>query len=74
MSSSIVDVLVMQSGKTRVLYCKIRFKEGFRLFISWLMMKLAFGSNKELRDMHMHIIRVGFERFKLPRMTYIISC
>ena len=74
LSSSIFDVLVMQLGQTSVLYCKIRFKEGFRLFICWLMMTLAFVSNKELRNMHMHITRVGFERFKHPRMTYIISC
>ena len=44
------------------------------LFICWLMMKLAIGSNEELMCMLMHIIRVGFERLKLPRMTYIISC
>ena len=73
-TSSIIDVLVMQSRKTRVLYCRIKFYEGFRLFICWLMMKLAIGSNKELRYMHMHITRVGFEKFKLPRMAYIISC
>ena len=36
-------------------------------------MKLAIGSNKELMYMFMHIIRVGFERLKLPRMAYIIS-
>ena len=52
----------MQFEQTRVLYYIIRFQEGFRLFICWLMMKLAFGSNKELRDMHMHISRVGFEK------------
>ena len=38
------------------------------------MMKLAIGSNEELMCMLMHIIRVGFERLKLPRMAYIISC
>ena len=43
------------------------------LFICWLMMKLAIGSNKELMCMHMHIRRVGFERLNLPRMAYIIS-
>ena len=41
------------------------FKGGSRLFICWLMMKLAIGSNKELMCMLMHIIRVGFERLKL---------
>ena len=60
LSFSTIGVLVMQSGQTRVLY--------------WLTMKLDFGSNKELRYMHMHIIRVSFERLKLPRMAYIISC
>ena len=38
------------------------FKEGFGLFISWLMIRLAIGSNKELMCMLMHIIRVGFKR------------
>ena len=74
MSYSIIDVLVMHYGQTRVLCYRIRFKEGFRLFIFCLMMKLALGSNQELRYMHMNITRVSFERFKLPRMTYIISC
>ena len=50
------------------------FKEGIRLFICWLMMRLAIGSNKELVCMLMYIIGVGFERHKLPRMAYIISC
>ena len=31
-------------------------------------------SNKELRCMLMHINKVGFERFDLPRMAYITSC
>ena len=52
-----------------VLYYRIMFKEGIRLLICWLMMRLAIGSNKELLCMLMHIIRVGFERFKLPKMT-----
>ena len=47
----------------------IMFKGGSRLFICWLMMKLAIGSNKELMCMLMHIIRVGFERLNLPRMA-----
>ena len=55
-------------------YCRIMFKEGFGLSICWLMIRLTIGSNKELMCMLMHIIRVGFKRFKLPRMTYIISC
>ena len=29
---------------------------------------------KVLRCMHMHITWVSFERFKRPRMAYIISC
>ena len=45
---------------------------GTRLFICWLMMKLAIGSNKELMCMLRHIIRVDFKRLKLPRMAYII--
>ena len=49
-------------------------EEGCRLLFADLMMKLAFGSNKELVCMLMHIIRVGFKRLNLPRMTYIISC
>ena len=49
------------------------FKEGIGLLICWLMMRLAIGSNKELVCMLMHIIEVGFEMLKLPRMTYIIS-
>ena len=49
------------------------FKEGIELLIYWLMMRLAIDLNKELVYMLMHIIRVGFERLKLPRMAYIIS-
>ena len=49
------------------------FKGGSRLFICWLMMELAIGSNKELRCMLMYIIRVGFEGLNLARMAYIIS-
>ena len=45
------------------------FKEGIGLLICWLMMRLAIGSNKGLVCMFMHIIRVGFERFKLPRIA-----
>ena len=55
-------------------YYRIMFKGGSRLFICWLMMELAIRSNKELRCMLMHIIRVGFEGLNLPRMAYIISC
>ena len=51
----------------------IIFKGGIRLFICWLMKKLAIDSNEELMCMLMHIIRVDFERLKLPRMDYIIS-
>ena len=65
---------VLQSGKIRVLYCRIMFKDGIGLLISWLMMRLAFSSNKELVCMLMHIINVGFEGLKLLRMDYIISC
>ena len=36
-----------------------------------VMMKLVI--RLKLGTKHMHIIRVGFERFKLPRMAYIIS-
>ena len=50
------------------------FKGESRLFICWLMMKLAIVSNKELMCMLMHIIRVGFEKLNPPRMAYIISC
>ena len=50
------------------------YKEECRLSFVGLMMKLAFGSNKELVCMLMHIIRVGFEMLNLPRMAYIISC
>ena len=50
------------------------FKDGIGLLICWLMMRLAIGSNKELVCMVMHIIGVGFERLKLPRVAYIISC
>ena len=57
-----------------VLYYRIMFKVGIGLLIFWLMMGLAIGSNKELVCMLMHIIRVGFERLKLLRMAYIISC
>ena len=65
----------MKSGQIRVLCCRIMSKEeGCRLSFVGLMMKLAFGSNEELMCMLMHIIRVGFERLKLPKMTYIISC
>ena len=32
-----------------VLYCRNRFKKGFRLLICWLMMKLAFGSKQGTR-------------------------
>ena len=49
-------------------------EEGCRLLFAGLMMKLAFGSNKELVCMLMHIIRVDFEMLNLPRMAYIISC
>ena len=69
-----IDLFVMQYGQIRVLYCRIIFKGGSRLFICWLMIKLVIGLNKELMYMLMHIIRVGFERLKLSRMTYIISC
>ena len=57
-----------------VFYYRIRFKKGLRLFVCLLMMKLEFGSNKELGYMLMHITKVGFERFKLPRMVHINSC
>ena len=50
------------------------FKDGIGLLIPWLMMRLAFSSNKELVCMLMHIINLGFEGLKLPRMDYIISC
>ena len=75
LSSSIIDVFVMQSRQIRVIYYRIRFKGGFRLFIFWLMMKLVVGSNKELRYVHMHIIRVGFERFKLQEwpISFLVS-
>ena len=72
MSFSIIDVFFMQSGKIRVLQCRIIFKGGSRLLICLLMMKLAIGSNKELMYMLMNIIRVGIERLKLQRMAYII--
>ena len=39
------------------------------LLICWLMMRMIIGSNTELVYMLMHIIRVGFERLKLPRMA-----
>ena len=68
------DKFVIQSGKIRVLYCRIIFKGGFRLVICWLMMKLFVGLNKELMYLFMHVIRVGFKRLKFPRMAYIISC
>ena len=45
------------------------FKEGIGLLICLLMMRLAIGSNKELVFMLIHIIRVGFEILKLPRMA-----
>ena len=48
-------------------------EERCRLSFAGLMMKLAFGSNKELVCMLMHIIRVGFEKLNRPRMAYIIS-
>ena len=38
------------------------------------MKKLTIGSNEELMCKLMPIIRVGFERLKLPRMAYIIYC
>ena len=49
-------------------------EEGCRLLFFGLIMKLAFGSNKELVCMLMHVIRIGFERLNLSRMAYIISC
>ena len=45
------------------------FKEGIGLLICWLMMRMAIGSIKELVYMLMHIIGVGFERLKLPRLA-----
>ena len=45
------------------------FKEGIGLLNCSLMMRLAIGSNKEVVCMLMHIIRVGFERLKLPRIA-----
>ena len=40
----------------------------YKVFLVVQMMKLAFGSNKILKDMHIHTyayLRVGFERLKL---------
>ena len=44
-------------------------KEGIGFLIFCLVMRLVVGSNKELVYMLMHIIGVGLERLKLPRMA-----
>ena len=47
-------------------------EEGCRLLFVGLMMKLAFGSNKELVCMLMHIIRVSFERLNLYHFLLVV--
>ena len=47
-------------------------EEGCRLLFAGLMMKLAFGSNKELVCMLMHIIRVSFERLNLYHFLLVV--
>ena len=54
--------LVLKPGQIRILYCKIRIKEGFEASNCYINEETRqFGSNMELEDMLMHIMRVGLK-------------
>ena len=56
------EVPVLKLGQIRVLYCRIRIKEGFKASNCCFNEETRqFGSNMELEYMLMHIIRVDLK-------------
>ena len=56
------EVSVLKPGQIRVLYCRIRIKEGFEASNCCLNEEIRqFGSNLKLEYMLMHIMMVGLK-------------
>ena len=64
---SILLPILVEIGQNQVLYCRMRILRG--ILAICLLVSDEIAQKRKLKCMLMHINKVGFERFKLPRMA-----